>query len=213
MPLYSYGKKLLPYIQSKSLLIQFETISLCPIPFFFLTAPLQLLKGCSQVSLDPSLLQVEQSQLSQPVFVGEDIGLLLWPSSGHAPTGPCHSCTEDSTPDETSLHLSDTGAGSPPLPWWPCFFWCSPGYGWLSGLQGHAAGSCPACHSLLPLSPFGRALLYPYVLQLVFTVWVSTTQVQGLTLGSWKPLTCSMLGSCCMRLFKSTSCERTSWKK
>ena len=38
---------------------------------FFLTAPLQVLKGCYQVSLEPSLLQAEQPQLSRPVLVGE----------------------------------------------------------------------------------------------------------------------------------------------
>ena len=36
---------------------------------FFLTAPLQVLKGCYQVSLEPSLLQAERSQLSQPILI------------------------------------------------------------------------------------------------------------------------------------------------
>jgi len=38
------------------------------------------------------------------------------------------------------------GAGSSPLPCWPHFFWCSPVYYWLSGLQRHIAGSCPSYH-------------------------------------------------------------------
>ena len=42
-------------------------------------------------------------------------------------------------------------SGSPPSICWPHFFWCSPGYSWLSGLQGHTADSCPDCHS--PVSP------------------------------------------------------------
>ena len=34
---------------------------------------------------------------------------------------------------------------------WPHFCWCSPGYGWLSGLQVYVANSCPFFHS--PVSP------------------------------------------------------------
>jgi len=33
-------------------------------------------------------------------------------------------------------------------------FWCSPGYSWLSGLQGHIAGSCSAYHPPVPPGPF-----------------------------------------------------------
>ena len=70
-----YCKKLLPYIQSKSPLFQFETTSPCPatrdpakesVPFF-LTALFEILEGCYKVSLEPSLLQAEQPQLFQPV--------------------------------------------------------------------------------------------------------------------------------------------------
>ena len=43
-----------------------------------------------------------------------------------------------------------TGAGSPPLPCWQCFFRCTPGYSWLSGLRGHIADS----HSPVPPGPF-----------------------------------------------------------
>ena len=32
---------------------------------------LEVLKGCNQVSAQPSLLQAEQAQLSQPVLIGE----------------------------------------------------------------------------------------------------------------------------------------------
>ena len=41
-----------------------------PVPIF-LTSPLQVLKGRSKVSLEPSLLQAEQPQLSPPFLVGE----------------------------------------------------------------------------------------------------------------------------------------------
>lgn len=38
-----------------------------------------------------------------------------------------------------------------PSPYWPPFFWSSPGHGWLSGLQTHAASSytvfCPPVQS------------------------------------------------------------------
>jgi len=60
------------------------------------------------------------------------------------------------------LTLQSRGAGSPPPPCWPCCFWCSPGYSWISGLRGHSAGSCPAAiHSTPRL--FIRAVLCPYI--------------------------------------------------
>jgi len=37
----------------------------------FLISPLQLLGGRNEVSPQPSLLQAEQPQLSQPVLIGE----------------------------------------------------------------------------------------------------------------------------------------------
>ena len=68
-----------PYIQSKSLLSKFETISLCPITKdlakesvpFFLTALFWILKGHSRITLELSLLKAELPQISQPVFIGE----------------------------------------------------------------------------------------------------------------------------------------------
>ncbi|KAK4832175.1 LOW QUALITY PROTEIN: hypothetical protein QYF61_020955 [Mycteria americana] len=35
-----------------------------------------VLEGCNEVSLEPSLLQAEQAQLSQPVFIGEPVPML-----------------------------------------------------------------------------------------------------------------------------------------
>ena len=72
-------KKCFPYIQSKSPLFQSETISPCLITIdpakesvpFLLTAPLQVLKGCYQVSLGPSLLQSKQPQPSACSLTGE----------------------------------------------------------------------------------------------------------------------------------------------
>lgn len=41
---------------------------------------------------------------------------------------------------------------SSPLPSWQCWTWCTPGYGWLFCLPGHAADSDSTCHQLGPLS-------------------------------------------------------------
>jgi len=65
----------------------------------FLQPPFILLKCSSQVFVEPSLLQAEQPQQSQPVLVGKVvhphiISLFL---PGCASTGPCLFCTEDST--------------------------------------------------------------------------------------------------------------------
>ncbi|KAK4811013.1 LOW QUALITY PROTEIN: hypothetical protein QYF61_015717 [Mycteria americana] len=57
----------------------FKTITPCPIATgpakkslsIFLRSPLYMLKGCNKVSLEPSLLQAEQPQLSQPFHIGE----------------------------------------------------------------------------------------------------------------------------------------------
>ncbi|KAK4808149.1 hypothetical protein QYF61_000129 [Mycteria americana] len=58
---------------------QFKAITPCPITTCpcqkslssFPVGPLQVLEGCYKVSPEPSLLQAEQPQLSQPVFIGE----------------------------------------------------------------------------------------------------------------------------------------------
>ena len=76
---HPHGKKCLPYIQSKSTFFEFKTITLSPIATgsakefvtIFLVSPLYVLKGRSKVSPEPSLLQAEQPQLSQPFHIGE----------------------------------------------------------------------------------------------------------------------------------------------
>ena len=40
-------------------------------PSLLLVSSFQVLEGCNKVSPEPSLLQTEQAQLSQPVFIGE----------------------------------------------------------------------------------------------------------------------------------------------
>jgi len=60
---------------------------------------LQVMKGCSKFSPEPSLVQAEQPQLSQPFLIEEvlqPLGSSLWPSSGPAPTAPCPACVGDS---------------------------------------------------------------------------------------------------------------------
>ncbi|KAK4816292.1 LOW QUALITY PROTEIN: hypothetical protein QYF61_014590 [Mycteria americana] len=64
---------------SESTLFQFKTIAPCPVTTglakksvpIFPIGPLYVLEGCYKVSPQPSLLQAEQPQLSQPVLTGE----------------------------------------------------------------------------------------------------------------------------------------------
>ena len=76
---HSQSKELPPDIQSKSSLLQLKTISPCPAviyPFKELTpllfiGSLSVLKGCNEVTPQPSFVQAEQAQLPQPVFIWE----------------------------------------------------------------------------------------------------------------------------------------------
>ena len=114
------------YISSKSPLCSFETVSLFPIITepakeadpFFLIDPFRYLK--STLSSPRNLLQAEQPQFSAcPHRRGvPSFGSFLWSSSGCTLTGPCLSCTEDSTsgrstPGEVSPE-QNRGAHSPP---------------------------------------------------------------------------------------------------
>jgi len=68
-----------PHIQPQSALLQLQTISPCPalisplkeLPPLLFVGSLQVLEGCTEVTPQPSLLQAQQAQLPQPVFVGE----------------------------------------------------------------------------------------------------------------------------------------------
>ena len=74
---HCHCKRLFLYIQPKSTFFELETISSCSKDpakesvLFFPVAPLQILTGHSQVTLEPSLFQAEQPQLPQPVLIGE----------------------------------------------------------------------------------------------------------------------------------------------
>ena len=133
VPHHPYRKEFLPSVQSKSTLLKFEATAPCPVTpcpckkslLGFLIGPLQVLEGRNKVSPQPSLLQAEQPQLSQPVLTGEVPALRssLWPSSGPAPTAPCLSCAEGSraghsTPGGVSPERS-RGAEFPSSPCWP----------------------------------------------------------------------------------------------
>ena len=69
-------EKLPPEISSKSSLLQFKSISPCPITIFprkklislLFIISLQILEGHNNVSLEPFLLLAEQTQIPQPVF-------------------------------------------------------------------------------------------------------------------------------------------------
>jgi len=105
---------------------------------------------CSQVT----------PELSQPVLLGKVFHILdcFWGFSLNVLQQVHISCTVDSSsgysiPGEASP-VQSRGTGSPPSLYWPWFFCCRPGYGWLSGPRGHIAASCPAHHPPLPPSPF-----------------------------------------------------------
>ena len=53
--------------------------------------------------------------------------------------------------------------------------------GWLSELQGHIAGSCPASNPMVPPSPFKQGCAQSF--QLALVVKVASTQVQDLAFG------------------------------
>jgi len=72
VPHHPQSKEFLPYISSKSTFFQLEAIipylvaigpAKTPVPIFPVS-PLQLLEGRDKVSLEPSLLQAEQPQIS-----------------------------------------------------------------------------------------------------------------------------------------------------
>lgn len=92
-----------------------------------------------------SLLQAEPPQLCQFFFTEEVLQLppSLWSFpcvfSGPFPAGPHLSCTGNPRLDAIlQLKFQQSGLEedkSPPLTSWPHFFWCSPGYHWVSGCK------------------------------------------------------------------------------
>jgi len=119
---------------------------------------------CTEMSPESSLLQDEQTQLLQPVFVrGVFLPLWssLWPFPGSAPTAPCISCAGSSrpgfsTPAEASWWQKGTITSlfllATPLLTQPRIlltFW----------LQEHTAGLCRAFRPPGPPKSFSTGLL------------------------------------------------------
>jgi len=109
--------------------------------FSFPVGPLQVLIGCCKVPPENSLFpNWRASPLSAwPCRGGSpDLRSSSWHSSEPAPTAQ-YLCyvrnprTWCSTSGEVSRKQS-WGAESPPLTCWSRFSWCSPGFGWSSGL-------------------------------------------------------------------------------
>ena len=108
------------------------------------------------------------------------LGSSVWPSSGCAPTGPCLSFTEDSTPGH-----STPGDASPaeeqdhPL--------CPAGHVFLLQPRIWLAFWAVRAHCWLMVScylpsPFGRAVLNSFISQLLLVVQIAMTQVQTMHL-------------------------------
>jgi len=153
-PHHPQSKEFLSYIQSKSTLFQFKTITPCPIA----TCPCKMslsssLVGPFRKAALRSPWSLQFSRLNSPNSLSlssqqrdSSSRIIFMASPGPAPTGPCLSCAEGSragrrTPSGVSPE-QNRGAESPPSHCWPCCWGCSLGYSWPSGLQVHTARSC-----------------------------------------------------------------------
>ena len=113
------------------------------------------------------------------------------------PRAPCLSCTEDficghSIPGEVSPTQS-RGAGSPPPPLWPHKRSGHTSFGAAQDTVGFlGCEGIVLAHIQLPIHQytqvlFGRAVLYPFILQFVLIVGVAMTQVQDFVLDFVEP--------------------------
>ena len=105
------------------------------------------------------------------------------------------------------------GAESPPSTYWPRFSWCSPGYGWPSGLQAHFVGSCWASHPPVPSSPSSQGcsqatLRWPVLVICDYQqAFLDPSSLQGcISRNSSKQISeegqvCSLEIQCCVLLF------------
>jgi len=180
----SYGKKCLPCVQSKSTLPQFKAIIPCPITThlakkifpIFPIGPLQVLKGCYKVSLQPSLLQAEQPQPSAH-FCGPPLDPLQ-----QLRVFPVLRAPELDAGLQVGSQQS-RGAESPLLTCWPRFFLCTQDTVGLLGcehiLSAHAQLFIPQYPQVL----LSRAALSPFVSQPVLIAGVAPNQMQDLALG------------------------------
>ena len=162
----------------------------CPLPSY--SPPLDT----GRLLLDlPRAFSALTPQLSHPVLVGK----VFYPLDHFC--GPpldvlqqVHVSPVLRTPDQVRSHQC-RAERQDPLPF-PCCFGCSPRYSWHSGLRGHIACSCPAAMHQYPRVLFSRAVLHPYIPQLVFIVGDAMTPVQDFALGFVEPhefLLCPLL--------------------
>ena len=85
------------------------------------------------------------------------------------------------------LWATHSSVSPPPSTCWPRCFWCSPGYGWPSGLQPHIAGSRDLLINQHSQVLLGKAALNPFIPLPVLISGVALTQVQDLSLDLVEP--------------------------
>ncbi|KAK4818782.1 hypothetical protein QYF61_019128, partial [Mycteria americana] len=153
-------------------------------------SPLQVLEGCYKVSSEPSLLQAEQPQLSQPVFIGE----VLQPSDHFC--GPSldslqqvHVLLMLGAPEQDAVlqvgsHESRVEGENhlPRPPGHACFDAVQDKVGFVGckcTLPGHVELLINQHAQVLLL----RAALNPFSTQPVFVLWIVPTHAQDLALG------------------------------
>jgi len=149
---------------------------------------LQILKGCYQVTSEPSLLQAEQPQLS--LLIGEGfVHLVHICGCSLDVLQQLHVSPVVRTPHPDSAlwvrphqHRAD---GQDHLPS-PADSTSLDGaqHVWLSGLGGHTAGSCSAVTYQCPQDLRGRTMLSLFIPQHDLVVGVPSSQLQTLYLGS-----------------------------
>ena len=149
--------------------------------------------SCYQIILEPSLLQAEQPQLSQPVLIGEvfyfvdhlcgpSLVVLQWVQVSPALRTPY--------PDAVLQvrHHQHRAEGKDHLPH-PVGRTSDAAQDMVVflGCEGTLPSHVQLSTYQYPQVFFGRAALNPFILYLVLVVRVALTQVQDLTLGFVKP--------------------------
>ena len=158
---------------------------LSKVPLQLSCKPFQVLEGCSKVPPEPSLVQADQPQLSQPVLVGE-----VFQPSDHC-CGPPLDLLQQvhvfpvlrapeldaGLPGRGVSPELGRGAESLPSPCWPRCWGCSPGC--EHTLLGHVELLINQHLQVLLL----RAAFNPFSAQPVFVLGIPPTHVQDLALG------------------------------
>ncbi|KAK4819180.1 hypothetical protein QYF61_025995 [Mycteria americana] len=167
----------------------FKTITPCPIATgptkksvpIFLTSPLEVLKSCNKVSLEPSLLQAEQPQLSQPFLTAE-----VFQPSDHLHVPPLDplqqvdACLVLRTPDldavlQGGLSRAEQRGRILSLDLLATLLWMQPRI------------RLPFWAASYPQVLLRRAALNPFIPQSVLILGIALAQVQDLALGLVEP--------------------------